>query len=818
MRTLKRVLACLLSLAIVAGAGMAGAVDPSWWRGPSGEEIALVDMQIGEKLERGMYTVTREEYDVWHVEDCTAENPAGLQLDAEGNFVGYNNVSDMYVVLGSEKAMLVDLSNPHPDNWEDIQGIFDELAGYLEQIIWVTHWHGDHTGQFGAFSGSDAPIYITKEDVPSLSEEMQARVTAFDASKDTIDLGGRTFKCVLVPGHTDGSNMLYEVENKIGFSGDAVGSGSGIWLFGTFLQYEKGLKSLIDVIDNELGGEVKLYTGHAFQAVDFTTGEAVECNAQYVKDMLTLVENVKTAGEYEMAQYTASALLNTVVSYGTAKIDVARSQLAKWALKSGKGLGCFEDVTDPALDKNVTKLVAEGITTGTSYTTFEPDKTLDRAEFITMLGRTVGATVDQGADTGFADVVNDGWSQGYIAWGVENGLIQGYGDGTFGQYDTLTREQVNLIIGRFNEQFGAAIFGGITPFAEAEGDATRAEIANLLASALGTRDFMAQLLLPKTQAKNLDPDNYKAWGAFPEDDDYVQGIGGSSTSTDEVIALFDEYTYENKDENADELAKSIKYFVYDPVKHGADPNGTYPVQVWFHGSGNAVDNDFSISAVGNAGALLFAGEDYQQKMGTPVYIIAPLANESKVNGQTLGNWMTRTEDGSTSVYSKVLGDLISDFMEEHAANVGTLHINGTSAGGYMAWRYTMDYTDTVSSTFLMAPAFDLNAENVDECLEQVKDIPILHIHGIHDELVSYTRVVAPIEEKLNEAENYQLVPFEWVRNRDGAVFSLSVGMEMGQHCICNQVAEDLMFADGTPMNENIPNGVTGWYKTVFEAE
>lgn len=812
MRTLKRVLACVLSLAIVAGIGMAGAVDPSWWRGPTGEEIALFDMQIGEKVERGMYTVERCENDIWHIEDYTQENPRGVWLDDDGNFVGMNNCSDMYVVLGENKAMLVDLSNPFPDNWEDIQGIFDELAGYLEQIIWITHCHGDHTGQFGAFSGSDASIYITKEDVPSLREEMQARVTAFDASKDTIDLGGRTFKCVLVPGHTDGSNVLYEVETKTGFSGDAVGSGSGIWLFGTFIQYEKGLNSLIDVIENELDGEIKLYGGHTWQQAD------IEMDSQYVEDMLTLVENVKTGGEYDMAQYTASAWLNTVVSYGKAQIDVARSQLAKWALKSGKGLGCFEDVTDPALDANVTKLLAEGITTGTSYTTFEPDKTLDRAEFVTMLGRTVDAGVEQSADTGFTDVVNDGWSQGYIAWAVEDGLVQGYGDGTFGQYDTLTREQVNLIIARFNEKYGATLFGGITPFANAEGNATRAEIANLLAAALGTRDFMAKLLLPKTQAKKLDPDDYKAWGAFPEDDDFVQGIGGSATDTTEAKTLFDEYTYENKDENAAELAKSIKYFVYDPVKHGADPNKKYPVQVWFHGAGNAADNDFSIDAVGNAGALLFATEDYQQKMGTPVYIIAPLANESKVNGQNNGTWMTRTEDGSTSVYSQVLGDLISEFMTEHEANVSTLHINGTSAGGYMAWRYTMDYTDTVSSTLLMAPAFDMNADNVDECLEKVKDIPILHVHAIHDELVSYARTVTPIEDKLNAAENYQLVPFEWVRNRDGAVFSLSVGIEMGQHCICNQVGENLMFADGTPMHKDIPNGVTGWYKTVFEAE
>ena len=33
---------------------------------------------------------------------------------------------------------------------------------------------------------------------------------------------------------------------------------------------------------------------------------------------------------------------------------------------------------------------------------------------------------------------------------------------------------------------------------------------------------------------------------------------------------------------------------------------------------------------------------------------------------------------------------------------------------------------------------------------------------------------------------------------------------MGQHCLMNGIQSNLMFLDGTPMDERLPNGVTGW--------
>ncbi len=150
-----------------------------------------------------------------------------------------------------------------------------------------------------------------------------------------------------------------------------------------------------------------------------------------------------------------------------------------WRGGEGETPTCpFEDVKGKDTTEAVARLYAAGIVKGTSDKTFEPNATLTRAEFMTLLGRAAFAEVDAAAETEFTDVVNDGWSNGYIAWGVENGLIQGHGNGTFGQYENVTEEQANIIIDRYNSKFDAKV----PKFAAPSKDALRGSIAILLAA------------------------------------------------------------------------------------------------------------------------------------------------------------------------------------------------------------------------------------------------------------------------------------------------------------------------------------------------
>ena len=84
--------------------------------------------------------------------------------------------------------------------------------------------------------------------------------------------------------------------------------------------------------------------------------------------------------------------------------------------------------------------LSEGITTGTTGSTFSPDETCTRAQSVTFLFRAIGKLVDSKAE--FNDVLTDSYYANAVAWAVENGVTNGIGDGLFGPNNSCTRAQI----------------------------------------------------------------------------------------------------------------------------------------------------------------------------------------------------------------------------------------------------------------------------------------------------------------------------------------------------------------------------------------
>jgi len=92
--------------------------------------------------------------------------------------------------------------------------------------------------------------------------------------------------------------------------------------------------------------------------------------------------------------------------------------------------------------------VEMGITSGYSDGTFRPNDTVTRAQFVTFLWRYEGKPASS-TELTFKDASTI--AKGYrdaVAWGVENGVIAGYGDNTFRPNATCTRWQVVLFMYR----------------------------------------------------------------------------------------------------------------------------------------------------------------------------------------------------------------------------------------------------------------------------------------------------------------------------------------------------------------------------------
>lgn len=86
---------------------------------------------------------------------------------------------------------------------------------------------------------------------------------------------------------------------------------------------------------------------------------------------------------------------------------------------------------------------------GTSETAFSPNVTLSRAMVVTILHRAAGSPAVTKASS-FSDVEAGQWYSNAVAWSEENNIVSGYGNGKFGTNDPVTREQLILILWRYN--------------------------------------------------------------------------------------------------------------------------------------------------------------------------------------------------------------------------------------------------------------------------------------------------------------------------------------------------------------------------------
>ncbi len=91
--------------------------------------------------------------------------------------------------------------------------------------------------------------------------------------------------------------------------------------------------------------------------------------------------------------------------------------------------------------------VENGITNGTSTTTFSPDESCTRAQIITFLWRAMGSQKPSGP-SGFEDVLPDDYFYDAVAWDVEKGITNGMSVTRFGPDDICTRAQIVVFLYR----------------------------------------------------------------------------------------------------------------------------------------------------------------------------------------------------------------------------------------------------------------------------------------------------------------------------------------------------------------------------------
>ncbi|MEO0494600.1 MAG: S-layer homology domain-containing protein, partial [Actinomycetota bacterium] len=107
----------------------------------------------------------------------------------------------------------------------------------------------------------------------------------------------------------------------------------------------------------------------------------------------------------------------------------------------------FEDVVRPYQHEPVGWAYRAGVTTGTSDTTFAPDANVTRGDFAVLLWRYAGEPTPATAH-GFGDVYR-GYQQSAISWMAENGITTGTSPTTFSPEGTMTRAEAATFLYRY---------------------------------------------------------------------------------------------------------------------------------------------------------------------------------------------------------------------------------------------------------------------------------------------------------------------------------------------------------------------------------
>jgi len=129
----------------------------------------------------------------------------------------------------------------------------------------------------------------------------------------------------------------------------------------------------------------------------------------------------------------------------------------------------FVDVPADAYYANaVAWAVENGITSGTSATTFSPDTTCTRAQMVTFLWRAAGSPTPKGTSHPFTDINPGAYYYDAVLWAMEQGITAGTSATTFGPNDTVTRGQTVTFLHR---AAGSPSAKNETSFADVDGNA-----------------------------------------------------------------------------------------------------------------------------------------------------------------------------------------------------------------------------------------------------------------------------------------------------------------------------------------------------------
>jgi|GEM_PF-2408992 len=182
--------------------------------------------------------------------------------------------------------------------------------------------------------------------------------------------------------------------------------------------------------------------------------------------------------------------------------------------------------------KAIKVLSGLGIAKGDDEGNFNPENDVKRSEMVAFVCRAMGEEdiATASASNAFTDVAANHWAAGYIAWGVNRGIINGMGDGTFAPDASVTYQDAVVMIMRalgYDRIAKRAENGGYpTGYLKLASQYGVLKDAGYDNAKAATREIIAQLIYNALTAPLVDVSYY---GVSVEDDRYVIYNGKNGT-------------------------------------------------------------------------------------------------------------------------------------------------------------------------------------------------------------------------------------------------------------------------------------------------
>jgi glyoxylase-like metal-dependent hydrolase (beta-lactamase superfamily II) len=273
--------------------------------------------KLGDSVHYGSYFIYKIGEDIYKIND--PGDPEAIL----GGLIG----TDIYLICGESKALMIDLGNNYIDGFEkdlikprknakeEFLDIVNKLIGKRQLEAAVSHMHPDHSGMTKAFPGTGVPLWIGEgEDMERLRtmHGIEPSIySIFRQGEKRFDLGGgRIVETFLFRGHSNGGTVFLLKPDMMLFTGDAISPGPRrkreLRSAEAFNNFTTDINNLVNNIKANLAPydryRLQVYTGHSgemmFHATKTDVADTLPEDAGYgewrfIQDMANVANAIK---------------------------------------------------------------------------------------------------------------------------------------------------------------------------------------------------------------------------------------------------------------------------------------------------------------------------------------------------------------------------------------------------------------------------------------------------------------------------------------------------------------------------------------------